>query len=72
MATRGRPKRESVHQVSYYTPKAELALKAHQKVLEKRLKDGYTDLYKLGTIGELNNIDFHEINNAVKQALKLI
>jgi hypothetical protein len=71
MATRGRPKKETVHQVSYYTPKAELALKAHQKVLEGRLKKAYSKLFTFA-YEEPDQRDMHQINLAVKQALKLI
>jgi hypothetical protein len=71
MATRGRPKKETIHQVSYYTPKAELALKAHQKVLEERLKKAYSKLFTLA-YEEPDQRDMHQVNLAVKQALKLI
>jgi hypothetical protein len=72
MATRGRPRREEVHQVSYYTPKAELALKAHQKVLEGRLKAAYDKLFVLAYHDEPNHIDKAEINKLVKQGMILL
>ena len=72
MVTRGRPRREDIHQVSYYTPKAELALKAHQKVLEGRLKAAYDKLFVLAHHDEPNHIDKAEINRLVKKAMTLL
>jgi hypothetical protein len=71
MATRGRPRREEIHKVSYYTPKPEMALKANQKVLEGRLKDAYSKLFTLA-YEEPDQRDMHQVNLAVKEALKLI
>lgn len=77
MATRGRPKKyeDAFHKVSYYTPKPELAKKAYQKAVESKLHDAYETLYRLAYDlyrVPLTNIDKHEINLAVKQALEMI
>lgn len=72
MATRGRPKAVTMHKVQYHTPKAELALKAHQRLLEGRLKAGYTELFKLAYQINPTNVDLHMINVAVKEGLELI
>jgi len=72
MATKGRPKKHPEGQkVSYYTPKPERALKAHQKVLEDRLKAAYTKLYTLA-YDKPNQREVHIINLAVKQGLEMI
>jgi hypothetical protein len=72
MATRGRPKKVAIHQVSYYTPKPELAYKAHQKVLEGRLKKAYSKLFTLAYGDKPDQRDMHEINLAVKHGMNLL
>jgi hypothetical protein len=72
MATRGRPRHNGIHQVSYYTPKAELASKARQKVLEGRLKAAYDKLFVLAYHDEPNHIDKAFMNKIIKESLKLI
>lgn len=71
MATRGRPRHDNIHPVSYYTPKAELALKAQQKVLEGRLRAAYTKLFTLA-YDKPDQRDMHHVLNAVREGLKLI
>jgi len=72
MATRGRPSNNGIHKVQYYKPKAQLASKAHQKVLEDRLKGAYDKLFVLAHHEKPNQRDMVLINKLVREGLKLL